>query len=311
LVGSFVSRKFLDEGYDVAILSRTTSDFSYIEDIKERITIYEGDILDILSLENAMNNIDTVIHCAALVSLTSKEKKQMFKINIEGTKNVVDVCLKYGIKELVHISSVAALGRNEGVQIVDESSKWTKSELNSAYAESKYLAEIEVWRGIAEGLNAFMVNPSVVLGQGSWEKSSGQIFKYIHDGKPFYTNGKVNYIDVRDVAESVWLLLKNQSFGERYILNAGSSTYKELFRMIAEELGKKPPSILISNSLLWVAFFFEKIKSLITGKPSLITRETILMSEMDFFFDNKKVKERTGIRFRPLEETIEWSCKKF
>lgn len=308
IVGSAICKKFVKEGHNVSILLRQGSDISALEEIKDKLTIHEGDILDLLSLEKALKNIDTVIHCAAMVSLHARDKKKMFKVNIEGTKNIIDLCLKFGIKEFVQISSVAALGNNKGAEVVNEKSKWTNSKLNSPYGESKYLSEIEVWRGMEEGLNTIIVNPSVVLGKGSWERSSGQIFNYIKDGNWFYTDGKVNYIDSRDVAESVFRLYENKAFGERYILNAGTSTYHDLFNLIAKEMGRKPPSIRANTSLLKIAFVFEKIKSMLTGKPSLITRETILLSEMEFFFDNKKLLNTIEIEFHSLQDTIKWIC---
>jgi len=309
IVGSAICRKFVNAGLEVAILRRPSSNLSTLTEIKDKIEIFEGDILDILSLEKAMQRADAVIHCAAMVSLHSRDKKKMFKVNIEGTKNLVNLSLKYGVKEFVQISSVAALGRNKGVTVIDENSKWTNSELDSAYAESKYLAEIEVWRGIEEGLNALIVNPSVVLGRGNPDHSSAQIFKYIMEGNYFYTEGQVNYIDARDVAESVFRLWQCKAFGERFILNAGTTTYKNLFSLIAKEMNKRTPSIKVNSTLLRAAFVFEKLKSFFTGKPSLITRETILLSEMEFFFDNKKLLSTIELNFQTLEDTIKWSCE--
>lgn len=308
LVGSFLCRKYLQEGHEISILTRPTSDMSFLSDIEGEVKIHQGDVLDVMSLEKAMEGIESVIHSAALVSLHKRDKGKMFKINIEGTRNIVNTALKLGIKELIHISSVAALGRIKGASKIDETANWTTSELNSAYAESKYLSELEVWRGMEEGLKIIIVNPSVVLGIGSWEKSSGQVFKYVNDGNLFYTTGMVNYVDVRDIADAVFLLHKNQIFGERFILNAGSTSYKELFYEIARGLGKKPPAIKVGSGMLKLAMVFEKIKSIITGKPPLITQETITLSEMDFFFDNQKIIENTGIEFRNLQDTVKWVC---
>jgi len=308
LVGSFICRKYLDAGFEVSILVRPSSDLTFLKDIKGRIKIHYGDILDVLSLEQAMQGCKTVVHSAALVSLLGKERKKMFKVNIEGTKNVVNTCLKMGVEELIHISSIAALGRIKEVIQIDENAKWTQSKLNSGYAETKYLSELEVWRGMEEGLNIIIVNPSVVLGIGNWNKSSSQIFKYVRDGNAFYTKGKVNYVDVRDIADAVFILHQNRIYGERFILNAGVSTYKDLFNLIAKELGKKAPSFRVGAFLLWMAMIFDQLKSFFTRKSPLITRETVILSEMNFFFDNKKIIENTGIDFRPLQETVRWVC---
>ena len=308
LVGSFISRKYLDSGFEVSILVRPSSDLTFLKDIEGKVKIHYGDVLDVLTLEQAMQGCQTVVHSAAIVSLLAKERKKMFKVNIEGTKNVVNTCLNTGVEELIHISSIAALGRIKEVKRVDESANWVRSKLNSAYAETKYLSELEVWRGMEEGLKTIVVNPSVVLGIGDWNKSSGRIFKYVQDENAFYTNGKVNYIDVRDIAEAVFILHQNRIYGERFILNAGVSTYKDLFNLIAGAMGKKAPSFRVGSTLLMLAMIFDQLKAFMTRKSPLITRETVILSEMDFFFDNSKIIENTGIDFRPLQETVKWVC---
>ena len=250
LVGSATVRRFLADGHRVSVLHRPDSDRSLLQDVVDRIEWIEGDILDVLSLEKALDNIEYVVHAAAVVSFVPRDEAAMVKVNVEGTANVVNVCLHKGIRKLCHVSSVAALGRpnprtieSDTPVFIDETQRWEDSPNNSAYAKTKYLAELEVWRGISEGLPAVIVNPSLILGEGDWQKSSTQLFRYVYDGKPFYTEGTVNYVDVRDIAEALYRLVNSDIEGERFILSAGSASYYELFEVIAMGFGKRPASI--------------------------------------------------------------------
>ncbi len=211
LVGSATARRFLADGHSVSVLHRPDSDRSLLQDVEDRIQWIEGDILDVLSLEKALENVEYVVHAAAVVSFVPRDEAAMVKVNVEGTANVVNACLKRGIRKLCHVSSVAALGRphprtieQDKPVVIDETQRWEDSPNNSAYAKTKYLAELEVWRGISEGLPAVIVNPSLILGEGDWQKSSTQLFKYVYDGKPFYTEGTVNYVDVQGYCRRYW-----------------------------------------------------------------------------------------------------------
>ncbi len=189
LIGSFVIRQFIEQGYAVRALRRVNSDLSLLADITHRIQWVEGDLLDPLLLHQTIQPGDIVIHAAAIVSFSAREYEKMRKVNVEGTANVVNVCLQRGVKKFCFVSSIAALGRENHFHSIDESTKWEDSELNTVYAQSKYLAELEVWRGEAEGLPAVIVNPSVVLGPGDWRRSSTQLFKYAWDEHWFYPAG--------------------------------------------------------------------------------------------------------------------------
>jgi dihydroflavonol-4-reductase len=245
LVGSAVARRFLTENHAVYALHRSGSDRSLLKDIADRIEWIEGDVLDISTLESAVEGIDFVVHTAAVVSFIPRDRKMMYKVNVEGTSNVVNVCLKHQIGKLCHVSSIAALGRPDARKIVpgqelilDESQRWEDSPENSEYAKTKYLAELEVWRGIAEGLNAVIVNPTLILGEGDWTKSSTQLFRYVYQEKPFYTEGIANYVDVKDVAEIIFRLLFSDISADRFLLNGGSISYHHLFNTIADAMRK-------------------------------------------------------------------------
>lgn len=309
LIGSFIIRQLLMSGHAIKALVRKNSDLSLIQDILPQLELVEGDVLDYLHLTKLLKGVDKVIHAAAIVSFAPGQEEQMLKVNIEGTANIVNACLENGVGKLCYLSSVAALGRKKGQPTVDENTKWENSELNSNYARSKYLAELEVWRGIEEGLDAVILNPSVVLGPGDWEKSSVKLFQYIWKENRFYTPGKINYVDVRDVALAADLLVHSEINAEKFILNAGQVTYKEFFDKIADAFGKKRPSKLVSPPMAAIAWRLEKIRTFFTGKAPLITRETAAIAQKSFFFSSKKIQQKLGFTFRHLDDTISWTCQ--
>jgi dihydroflavonol-4-reductase len=315
LVGSAVAKELLSQGCQVRALVRDISSASKVAALSDKIEVVEGDILDIFSLEKAFEGVDYVVHAAAMVSFSPKERDQMYKVNVEGTANVVNVCISSKIKKLCFISSVAALGRpaqnlsKTGEQIqIDENQKWENSETNSHYAITKYLAECEVWRGQAEGLSMVILNPSIVLGEGDWTRSSTQLFKYVFDEKPFYTQGFLNYVDVLDVAKAAGLLLFSDIQNERFCISAGLVSYKTFFESIADSFGKKRPGIEVKPWLMNIIWRFEAVKSWITGRAPLITKETAKTSRLKILYRNDKVKKALRFEFRPLEDTINRVC---
>lgn len=316
LLGSTISKQLLALGHSVSVLHRKSSDRTLLRDIAQDLNWVEGDVLDVMGLEKAISNVDRVVHTAAMVSFVQKEKRQMHRVNVEGTANVVNACLNVGIKKLCHISSVAALGRPQRIQknsneiiAIDENQRWIDSSSNSNYAVTKYLAELEVWRGIAEGLNAVILNPSVILGEGDWHKSSTQLFKYVFNEKPFYSEGLLNYVDVADVSEAACRLLFSAISGERFIVSGGTVTYKHFFESVAKALDKKPPKWRVNPILAEMVWRFEAFRSLVTGKAPLLTKETARAAQHHYRFVGDKLTAHTGIQYRTLEETVNRVCK--
>src|SRR5688572_23589273 len=217
LLGSFIVRKLMEQGEPFVALKRKNSDTSLLQDVAHKITWRDADVTDAVSLREAFDQVTHVIHTAATVSFNPRRARQVMEINIEGTRNVVDECLALGIRRLVHISSIGALGVQRGQTRVDENNKWLEGSTNSVYAESKYQAELEVFRGQEEGLSTIIVNPSVILAPANWNKSSAQLFKYVWSEKPFYTEGDINIVDVRDVVNIVHKLLHHSLEGQRFI----------------------------------------------------------------------------------------------
>ena len=322
LVGSHIARQYLNVGYVVLALHRPQNGYGLLADVVNQISWYEGDILDIPSLDAAVQagqqvGLLDVIHAAAMVSFSPGEGEQMHRVNVEGTANVVNVCLNAGVRKLGYVSSVAALGRpvakgqaSAGQPlVVDEGQKWEESPYNSAYAKSKYQAELEVWRGVAEGLDAVMVCPSLVFGVGDWSRSSLQLVKYVQDERPFYPAGIANYVDVLDVAEALhWLMQQDtkawSASTRRYVLNSGTIPYHTLLMSMANALGKRPPGIRIAPFLTRLLWPFEAIRAWLLGRVPLITRETARSASSYYQYDGRKIEQVADFQYRPLSETL-------
>jgi len=304
LLGSCVVDQFVAEGEQVVAIQRSKNE----NPSAKKIIWKDANVKDLVSLTESFKDVDTVIHSAALVSFNPRKSKEVFDTNVEGTKNVVNACLAAGVKKLIHVSSVAALGRKKGVTSVDENNVWIDSSLNSDYATSKYLAELEVYRGYEEGLHVSLVNPSVILGPADWTRSSSQIFKYIWDEKPFYTEGVINFVDVRDVASMIYKLHKSDFNGERFIASAGHTSFKKIFDEIATRFGTKTPSLKVDPSLTRLVAAWEAVRCFLTNSEPVITRHTVRMAREPFFYESKKAVEKLEINFRSLAETLDFCC---
>lgn len=311
LLGSFICRHLLSKHIPFKALVRENSDLSLLNDIEEDICFVKGDVCDIYSLEDALESVETVIHTAAVVSFHASDEANMYHVNVQGTANLVNACLKSRVPNLVHVSSIAALGRNKHIKVIDENVKWENSDLNTAYAKSKYLSELEVWRGHMEGLKVIVVNPSVILGPGDFNKSSTQIFKFAWEEKPYYTSGSLNFIDVRDVTDIIWQLIQQEKYRERYILNNDSVSYKEILNLIAENFGKKKPKLKVPPFLLHAAVIWEGIRSFFSRSKPLLTKESLQLTRKAFAYSNEKIVTELNHKFIPLEDTIRWTCQEF
>lgn len=309
LVGSELLRQLIAQGKSVkAIYRKNIPDNSSFRG-PGSINWVKADINDILSLEEAMQGVEQVYHCAAVVSFNPKKRTELFKTNVEGTANVVNACLLAGVKKLLHVSSVAALGRIRKDETITENSQWTEETNNSAYGKSKYYAELEVFRGVAEGLKAIVVNPTIILGAANWNDGSSALFKKAFEEFPWYTHGVTGFVDVRDVAAAMIRLMESDISGEKFILNAENRSYKEMLSMAAEGFGKKPPHREAKKWMGELIWRLDKIKSVFTGSNPLLTKETIRTSRARVYFDNSKIlKTLPGFQFRKMEETIKDTC---
>ncbi len=306
LLGSEVVKQLLDEGYHVtAIYHFTPLNLSH-----PNLAVKQCDILDVASLEDVMKDITHVYHCAALVSFEPKEKYHLFKINIEGTENIVNACIFANVKKLIHVSSVSALGRIRNGETLTEDVQWTEETSNSIYAKSKYLGELEVWRGIGEGLQAAIVNPSIILGGNNWDDGSSALFKSAYNEFKWYTEGISGFVDVRDVAHAMLLLMNSEISGQRFILSAENLSYKKIFTLMANGFNKKPPPRKVTPLMAEIVWRLEALKGMITGKKRLLTKETARTAQATVYYDHSKIlKALPQFHFTPIADTIELTCK--
>lgn len=318
LVGGAIVNELLLNGHHVIALYRSGSDRTNNPYNAADVEWREADLLDIVALRDALKNVDRVFHTAATVSFVPKHQQQMFDINVTGTANLVNLCLEQGIQKFCHISSVAALGQPDskkqiaGLQTdINESNLWGESSDNSNYAKTKYLAELEVWRGVAEGLNAVIVNPSVILGEGDWTRSSTQLFKYVYNQNLFYTEGYINYVDVVDVARISCKLIFSDIHSERFILNGGRISYKDFFEKIANAMNRKKPTVKVSKSMAAIIWRIEAVRTWLMGTNPLITKETARSAYKNVLFKNDKIQQTLNYSFIPLDTSIKRICQSF
>ncbi|HEY4062495.1 MAG TPA: NAD-dependent epimerase/dehydratase family protein [Puia sp.] len=309
-LGAYIIKELVEKGYPVRAIRRgDTIPFFIPPSIGAKVEWIQGDILDLIGLEDALEGVDAVIHAAAKVSFAGKDRRELFHTNIEGTANMVNLSLMKGIRRFVHVSSVGALGRTANGEQVTEEKKWADSKLNTSYSISKFHGEMEVWRGIGEGLPAVIVNPSTLLGYGDWNASSCAIFRNVYNEFPWYTDGVNGFVDVADAARATVALLAGDITGQRYILNGENWSFHRLFDQIASEFGKRSPTREATPFLAGMAWRMEKIKTLFSGRPSLLTRESSRIAQSKTFFDNSRILQQLpGFAFTPLPETIRAAC---
>jgi dihydroflavonol-4-reductase len=306
LVGKELITQLLGKGESVVAIYNKTPLHNFNTPLLQQV---HCSILDIAGLEEIMQGVQQVYHCAALVNFNPARKRELFKINIEGTANVVNASVNAGVKKMVHVSSVAALGRIRENETINETMNWTEETSNSNYGHSKYLGELEVWRGTGEGLEAVIVNPTIILGGGNWQAGSSQIFKAVYDEFPWYANGITGFVDVRDVAKAMIALMESDVTNQRFILSAENKSYREVFNLIAKAFNKKPPHKAVTPMLAKSIWRLEAVKSLFTKKDPLVTKETAGTALAVSNFDNKKLmKFLPGFSYTKLEDTIEYTC---
>lgn len=307
LVGSHLIEQLVKEGKKVKALYRKKIPPTINS---ENLVWIEGDILDVISLDEAMADVKHVYHCAAIVSFNPGKKRQLFQTNIEGTANVVNACLRANVAKLGYVSSVAALGKSKKGIAINEKNAWTENSNTSNYGKSKYLAEVEVWRGIAEGLQAVIVNPSTILGAGDWNEGSTKIFKTAFEEFPWYTEGVTGFVDVKDVANGMIQLMESDISAEKFILSAANRKFKDIFTLAANAFGKKPPSKKVTPLMALLIRYAESIKSMFSKEEPLLTKETAEAAQSVVLFDNSKLQTfLPTFTYNSIEDTISRVCQ--
>ncbi|RYY99454.1 MAG: NAD-dependent epimerase/dehydratase family protein [Chitinophagaceae bacterium] len=310
-LGAYIIRELVRHGLPVRALRRSPKQPFFIEPaVWQQVEWVEGDILDVVSLEEAMQGVSGVVHSAAVVSFHRSDRGRMMQVNVEGTANVVNVALENGMPRLLHVSSVAALGRTRAGGTVNEEKQWSESKSNTQYAVSKHRAEIEVWRGFAEGLGGCIINPSTILGFGDWHQSSCALFRNAYKGMPWYTEGVNGFVGVEDVARAAVGLLRSGITERRFIVNGDNWSFHRLLDTIADGFGTRRPWRHASPVLGELAWRLEAVKSLFSSGRPLLTKESARVAHSRTGFDSSALLEALpGFQYTPLDQVIPVACK--
>lgn len=320
MVGAHLLLHLTQSGAHIRALRRKQSDlqsvrriFSWYSDdvdpLWSRIEWIEGDLCDKTFLGNALEGITTIINAAAKVSFDPHDRLTMLYENIEGTANLVDLAIDLKINRFCHVSSIAALGGQESGFPVNEELSWKSDRERSAYAESKFQSEIEVWRGIQEGLSAVIVNPAIILGPGNWENGSPRLYATAAKGSKFYTEGSNGFVDVRDVAHAIALLVSSTNWetvkNQRYVLSAENLSYRDLFNQIAVAVNQKKPVWRAGQFILKLGWRMAQLAALFTGKVPALTRDTVRSAGKPAVYDGTKITKTIDFSYTPIAKTIE------
>lgn len=279
-VGEHTLRELVLRGYEVKAMFRHENlkgGHGQLHDLPPaKIQWIKADLSDLWSLEDAFTGVETVFHTAAFISYDPRDRGKLFETNIHGTARLVNACIQAGVKRLVYVSSIAALGdAAEPDQLIDEKASWKTDQSHSNYAISKFKAENEVWRGMEEGLEVIVVNPSVILGPGKVASGSNQLFRKIGEGMLFYSPGATGFVDVRDVARAMVALHEANILNQRWVLNAVNLSYQTLFHQMAVAMHKAPPRFLPPRFMAELGWRLNLVWSRLTGKQAFITKETV------------------------------------
>ncbi len=319
LLGSHLLFDLIKSGRHVRAIKRANSNiemvrkvFSYYianpDDLFLKIEWINADLMDFGAIEDAMTGVTEIYHAAAVVSFYPKDHKAMLKINIEGTANLVNMAIEKKVSKFCYVSSVATLGRAENNGVSTEETYWIPSKKNSVYGISKYGAEREVWRGMEEGLNAVIINPSVILGPGFWQDNSG-LFRLVWEGLKYYTRGVNGYVDARDISKAMTALMDGNHFGQRFICSADNISYQDFFSLIAKYLGKPAPSVNVPPAMTSIAWRIEAVRAFFTGSKPEITCEMATTTSQVYTYSSDKLCTMLNFRFRPVEGSIREICE--
>lgn len=309
-VGMYLLHWLVGQGYtQVTALHRKNSNFQLLEPIQSQIHWVLGDVTDAQTMFDVVAHQKVVIHTAGLVSFNPRDRYRLNEVNIEGTANIVNACIHYQIAKLIHLSSIAAIGKDYKAPFLTESTPWEDNKYVSHYAHSKFHGELEAWRGVAEGLNTIILNPSIILGAGYWDQTSCHLFQKVYQGLKFYTPGRTGFVDVRDVVKVIGYFLEHSSESGRYILNEDNYTFEHIFSTMADALSVKRPNIQPPKWLAQSMARLEEFKALLTGITPMITTDSIRNAFEAFNYSNEKVKNQTNINFNPINQTIEETCQ--
>ena len=277
------------------------------ETLYNTIEWVEADITNIPQLQIAFKDITQVYHCAAFISFEPDKYRRLRIINIEGTANIVNLCISHKVKKLCYVSSIAAIGHNPKPEtLITENTAWNPEEDNSVYAITKYGAELEVWRGSQEGLDVVIVNPGIILGPGYWHGGgSGSLFKSIYKGRNYYTKGGSAYVDVYDVVDVMQRLMESTIKNEGFIVISDNLLFKYFNFKVAKALGISTSAKQIKPWQLQIAWRLDWLNHKLFGKRRKLSKQLAKTINKVTNHDNSKVKDALGFNFSPVDDSIE------
>ena len=322
LVGSHLLYHLLLENDSVRAIHRKNSDLNAVKNVFlsyqteahelfHKIRWVEADLNDIPALEIAFEEVHQVYHAAALVSFLSRDYQKMRRVNIEGTTNIVNLCISKQVEKLCFVSSVAAIENAASGVIMDESDNWNSATDKSGYAITKYGAEMEVWRASQEGVPVVIVNPGVIIGSGFWHKGSGRMFTKVQEGLKFYTTGITGFVDVKDVVKIMQRLMNSNVINQRFIVVSENLSYKQVLQSIAKALNKDKPSIRINKIMSECIWRIEFLRSKITLSPPLLTKRTARSALANHPYTADKIKKELNFEFEAIETCIQNTAQSF
>ncbi|MDB5062320.1 MAG: nucleoside-diphosphate sugar epimerase [Mucilaginibacter sp.] len=308
-LGAELAKELVQRGNTIRCTKRPTSKIpALLAPYTTRIDWVDADLMDVFALEDALESVTEVYNCAAWVSMKQADKEPMIRTNVNGTANLVNLCVEKSIR-MVHTSSVAAVGEAKPGEMITEKHHLDPTLENDGYAISKLESEMEVWRGIAEGLDAVIVNPTIIIGVSAGTEGSGQIFETVRKGLKFYTKGTIGFVDVQDVTKCMIALMQSSISGKRYIINAENRSYQQIFTEIANYYHIKPPATLAKPWMMELAWRGASFIAALTGKDPALDKTSARAASVTRNFDNAEIKKVIGFEFRPLSETIKEICE--
>lgn len=322
-LGSHLVCALLQKGYVVQALKRPQSslnEFTFISGlyfghdqslVVKNLQWLEGDITDYDSIADHILKDQLVFHCAALVSFYKVDRENLYRTNVIGTENVVNACLYNGCKKLIYASSTAAVGKAERDLVTNETHQWDEKDQPTNYSVSKYYAELEVWRGVEEGLEAVIVNPPMIIGPCDWKKSTGRFFINGSKNFPFYTSGSNAFVYVKDVANAMIQLAESNITAERFLLVSENLKLRDFMNTISDAFGKKRPFIKVSSILTQLAWRWYSLASLVTGAEGLITKESAASSLKTIEYSNLKIRKAMNINFTPISQAVKETVRSY
>ena len=315
LVGMHLVAELLQAHRPVRALHRSGSDRARLDGFLARrglssagVQWAEADLLDSAALEAALAGCVRVYHCAALVSFHPADARALDRTNRGGTAELVHAMLHLGIPELVHISSVAALGRREG-EPSHEDSPFADGPGVSAYARSKYAAELEAWRGQEEGLRVLTLLPTVILGEGNFARSSAELVATVDRGMAFYPMGTNGFVAARDVARAAVVAADAGCWGERFVVNGATLPYRDVLTALAEGLGRPAPGIPVRPWMAGAAWRAARVGEWLTGRRTQVTREALANTHRHHGYVSDRLESRLAAagqvwNYTPWEEAV-------